>query len=307
MRLLKVKLENVRGVDAVEVSFREDGVTIVEAPNESGKSTLLAAVDLLLDEKDSSGKKEVRGLQPVGRDVGSTVEVELTCGVTHLICRKTFNRQNQTTLHIHSPNPEQLTGTEAHDRLRQILEADFDEALYKALKIQQGRALVALSLGDSGALSSALDAAAGGSGTSGGDALLQRAKDVYETYYTEKTGNPKKALTDLDGEVGKLESARDELDAKLKALQADVDQFEVVERNLPTLERRMKEELEPAVIRQEELLGRVRSVEERLKTRAAQRDTAEAELREARRARDERAESAKNLTGLQDEIEKLRR
>lgn len=307
MRLQRVRLENVRGVDACEVSFRDDGVTIVEAPNESGKTTLIDAVDVLLEEKDSSGKQKVRELQPVGRDVGSTVEVELTCGATHLTCRKTFNRQRQTTLHVHSPRTEQLTGAEAHDRLRQILESDVDLALYEALRLSQGRNLDALSLGDSGSLSSALDAAAGGSGTpSDGEALLQRAKEIYETYFTAKTGNPKKLLTDLDGEVFKLESARDELSARVRSLQNDVDELEAIERELPALRRRMKEELEPDVARQEESLGRVRSVEERLKARAAQRDSAAVELREAQREREERAESAKSLSELEGEIKKLR-
>ncbi|CAN5913061.1 AAA family ATPase [soil metagenome] len=307
MRLRRVRLENVRGVDACELAFRDDGVTIVEAPNESGKTTLIEAMDVLFEYKDGSRSSEVRGLQPVGRDVGSTVEVELTCGGTHLTCSKTFNRQSQTELHIHSPRPEQLTGAEAHDRLRQILESDVDMALYEALRMSQGRDLDAISLGGSDVLSARLDAAAGGSGTSGGDALLQRAKEVYETYYTEKTGNPKKILTDLDSEVSGLETDRDELDVKVKALQADVDWLEVVERDLPNLERRMKEELAPAVARQEELLGRVRSVQERHATRVAERDTAEAGLREARRARDERVESAKNLTDLEDETVNLRR
>lgn len=307
MRLLRIGLENVRGVDTCEVSFRDDGVTIVEAPNESGKSTLIDAVDVLFEYKDGSRSSAVRDLQPVGRDVGSTIEVELTCGGTHLTCRKTFNKQSQTVLRIHSPASEQLTGTEAHDRLRRILESDVDMALYEALRMSQGRDLDAISLGGSDVLSARLDAAAGGSGTSGGDALLQRAKEVYETYFTEKTDNPKKTLTDLDGEVSELGSRRDELAARKKALQADVDRLEAIERELPALERKVVEELKPAVARQEELLGRVRSVEERLKTRAAERDAAEARLREARHARDERAGNVKRLSELEGEIERRRR
>lgn len=307
MRLLKVSLENVRGVGACEVSFRGDGVTVVEAPNESGKTTLLDAADVVFEYKDSSRSSGVRDLQPAGRDVGSTIEVELTCGGTHLTCRKTFNRQSQTTLHIHSPKPEQLTGDEAHDRLREILKDDFDDALYKALKIQQGRDLDALSLGNSGALSSALDAAAGGSGTSsGGDALFQRAKEVYDTYLTEK-GGPRKPLKEIDERVSNLGSERSELGERMKALEDDVWQLTEIEVELPTLERKTANELKPAVIRQEELLGRVRSVEERLKTLAAQCETAEARLREAGRARDERAENAKTLAELKEEIGKLRR
>lgn len=307
MRLQRVRLENVRGVEACEVSFRDDGITIVEAPNESGKTTLLDAVDVLFEYKDGSKSSDVRGLQPVGRDVGSTIEVELTCGETHITCRKTFNRQSQTTLQIHSPRPEQLTGTEAHDRLQEILKANFDKTLYDALKIHQGRDLEALSFGDSGALSSALDAAAGGSGASSdGDALFLRARGAYETYFTEKNANPKPLLKEIDKKVADLESERNDLEGRLKDLEKDIKRLSGIERDLPALERRKEDELKPAVARQEKLLQRVRSVEERLKTHAAQRDTAEARLREARRARDERAEHAKRFSELEAEIEKLR-
>jgi hypothetical protein len=141
MRLLRVKLTDVRGVAPRGGRFAPDGVTIVEAPNETGKSTLLEAVDVLLEVKDSSRSQRVKDLQPVDRDVPSTIEVELTCGGYHLTCTKTYHRQTATVLTIHAPTRETLRGTEAHDRLRAILDAEVDPALYAALRFAQGRDL----------------------------------------------------------------------------------------------------------------------------------------------------------------------
>ena len=48
MRIHRIKLENYRGVAATEIRFLTDGVTIVEGPNEVGKTSLVEAIDLIL-------------------------------------------------------------------------------------------------------------------------------------------------------------------------------------------------------------------------------------------------------------------
>ena len=64
MRLLRIRLLTFRGVADRELTFAEHGVTVVEGPNESGKSSTIEAFGLLLDELDSSRKEAVRAVKP---------------------------------------------------------------------------------------------------------------------------------------------------------------------------------------------------------------------------------------------------
>ena len=54
MRLLRLRLANYRGIDESEVRFSSKGLTIVEGPNEAGKTSLGEAIRLLFDYLDSS-------------------------------------------------------------------------------------------------------------------------------------------------------------------------------------------------------------------------------------------------------------
>ena len=50
MRLLNLSLSNWRGVDSRDLAL-SDGVTLIEGPNEIGKSTLVEAVRMLFSER----------------------------------------------------------------------------------------------------------------------------------------------------------------------------------------------------------------------------------------------------------------
>ena len=64
-------------------------------------------------------------------------------------------------LTIHEPRLEQLTGVPAHERVRHILADTLDDSLWKALRMMQAAPLGQVPLSASGALTAALDAAAG--------------------------------------------------------------------------------------------------------------------------------------------------
>ena len=121
MKLIRLKLTYWRGVASREVEF-SDGVTLIEGPNEIGKSTIVEALQSLFSTLHSSSAGAIKAIQPVGQDVGSSVEAEVKAGEYHFIYGKTFNRDKQATLQILAPQPEQLTGREAHERAEQILE-----------------------------------------------------------------------------------------------------------------------------------------------------------------------------------------
>jgi hypothetical protein len=305
MRLLRVALTDVRGVDRCEVRFDPEGVTVVEAPNESGKTTLLDAVDVLLEVKDSSNAQRVKDLQPADRDVPSTIEVELTCGVTHLTCTKTFNKQRGTVLTIHAPSPEVVKGTEAHDRLRSILEADVDLALYRALRFVQGRDLDAVALGDSAVLAARLDATAGGTGATDDGGLLDRAQREYLRWYTAATGRPGKELTALDGSLADAQAERDRRAADLAELDRDIDELTRVERDLPHLAQVRDRELVPGLEQARRQAERVNELQGVVATRRAERETAALELTAARDARRQRQERTAELGELDDAVTAL--
>lgn len=300
MRLLRVTLQDVRGVTNAEARFAPDGVTIVEAPNETGKSTLLEAVDVLLEVKDSSRSQRVKDLQPVDRDVSSTIEVELTCGAYHLTCTKTYHRQPATVLTIHAPTRESLRGAEAHDRLREILDAEVDPALYAALRYAQGRDLAAVPFGGSNVLAARLDAAAGGAGTADDGGLLERAFAEFQRWYTP-TGRPGRALQAAAEELDEADAAHAALCARQDALQRDLDDLDRIDQQLPALRRRRAEELQSrltaACAAQEQVHeARAALVAHRGEHLAAVRDQ-----QAARRLVDQRTEQVERLARLHDE------
>ena len=191
MRILRLSLENWRGVDSRDVTF-SDGVTVIEGPNEIGKSTIIEAIRLLFSELDSSKKQAVKSIKPVDQDVGSTIEAEISSGNYQFVYSKTFNKSNKTSLNILAPAKKQLTGREAHEQAEQILGSTVDMALWEALLVDQGEKVALANIRDSAGLAKALDEAAGSSSSGGEDTGLYAAVQAeFESYFTLKTGKPK--------------------------------------------------------------------------------------------------------------------
>ncbi len=191
MKLHRLLLENVRGVTRREIVFPPVGVIVIDGPNEVGKTSMLQALDLLLEEKDTSTKARIRDIKPVGADVGSVIEADLSVGRFRLVFRKQFNRGTATTLTVLEPTAEQLTGAAAHERVRQILEDALDPALFKAVRLLQAAPLDQASLAGSAALAAALDRAAGVAGDPDtADPLALAAQEECETFFTSQ-GRPR--------------------------------------------------------------------------------------------------------------------
>lgn len=213
MQILSIHLQDWRGVRDRRVAFGP-GVTIVEGPNEIGKSSLLEALELLLSLKASSKRQDVKAVQPVGEDTGSTVTAEIRAGRYRFEYSKTFNRRPQTALRIFEPSPEQLSGDEAHDRVEQILESEVDLALWRALLVRQGDRVEQAEFAEADSLSRALDAAAGGEGSGAEEsAVYDLARQEYERYFT--SGGKRKASAEakqLDEAEGARARAQEEFD-----------------------------------------------------------------------------------------------
>src|SRR3990172_2915587 len=162
MRFLRLRIANYRGIAAAEVQFGSVGITLVQGPNEVGKTSLGEAIGLLFEFPDSSKHRAVDAIRPVHRDEGPEIELQAESGPYAFTYFKRFYKKPETKLTIARPKPENHTGREAHERAEAILRETLDVDLWKALRIQQGDAIHQPILTKQTSLSAALDKAAGG-------------------------------------------------------------------------------------------------------------------------------------------------
>lgn len=254
MRILRLRIKDFRGVADRALDFNPAGVTVVEGPNESGKSSLAEAIDLLFEQPDSSKKQAVLQTKPVDRDTGPEIEAEITAGPYHFVYRKRFIRKPETVLEVTSPRKEHATGREAHDRVRAILDETVDLDLWKALRVNQGDLLGRVPVGKIASLGNALDRAAGKE-TAGEreQTLFEAVQGEYRRYYTE-SGLENKELRASAERTAALEAVVATTDAELKTMQQDVDRSEAIAIAIPELKRVSAEAAELAIRREAERL-----------------------------------------------------
>jgi hypothetical protein len=221
-------LTNYRGIVHREIEFPDRGVVVVSGANEIGKSSMIEALDLLLEAKDRSSKKEVKQVKPTHADVGAEIIAEISTGPYRFAYRKRFHKRCETELTVLAPRRQQLTGDEAHDRVRAMLEETVDTCLWQAQRVLQSASTETVDLSGCDALSRALDVAAGEavaladaphSAAGGTDALLvDRIEAEYLDYFT-RTGRP---TGQWAAAVSRLRAA-DEALARCGAAIAEVD------------------------------------------------------------------------------------
>jgi uncharacterized protein YhaN len=224
MKLHRLVLTNYRGIAHREVHFPDAGVVVICGANEVGKTSMIEALDLLLESKDRSTKKEVKQVKPTHADVGSEVLAEISAGPYRFVYRKRFHKKCETELSVLSPRREQLTGDEAHERVLAILGETVDTDLWHAQRVLQTGSMAAVDLSGCDALSRALDVAAGGTAELSGNEplLLEKIDAEYAKYFTG-TGRPTgewaaaiSLLKTADGEVARCEAAVAEVDVRVR-------------------------------------------------------------------------------------------
>src|ERR1700752_629925 len=173
MKLHRLVLTNYRGITHREIEFPDHGVVVVSGANEIGKSSMIEALDLLLESKDRSNKKEVKQGNPPTADAGSGFTAEISTGPYRFIYRKRFNTNPETQLTVLEPRRESHSGDEAHDRVQAMLAETVDTELWHAQRVIQSASTGAFDLSGCAALPRALDVAAGASAAlSGTEPLL---------------------------------------------------------------------------------------------------------------------------------------
>ncbi len=224
MKLHRLVLKNYRGIDHREIDFPDHGVVVVSGANEIGKSSMVEALDLLLESRDRSTKKEVKQVKPTHADVGSEVTAEISAGAYRFVYHKRFHKKCETQLTVLEPRREQYSGDEAHDRVQAMLAETVDIELWRAQRVLQSASTAAVNLSGCDALTRALDVAAGDTAALHGTEpmLIERIDSEYARYFTP-TGRPTgewtaaiKALRDAEDEVRLCAAAVAEVDDRVE-------------------------------------------------------------------------------------------
>ena len=224
MKLHRLILKNYRGVEYREIDFPDHGVVVISGANEIGKSSMVEALDLLLESRDRSTKKEVKQVKPTHADVGSEVTAEISTGPYRFVYHKRFHKKCETQLTVLEPRREQHSGDEAHDRVQAMLAETVDTELWRAQRVLQSASTDAVNLSGCDALTRALDVAAGDAAALSGTEplLIDRIDTEYARYFTP-TGRPTgewtlaiKALEAANAEVEQCAAAVAEVDDRVQ-------------------------------------------------------------------------------------------
>ncbi len=300
MKISRIKISNFRGTEEREIHIGP-GVTVVEGPNEAGKSSLAEAVQLILEVADSSKSRRVKDIVPVHRDAAPEIELAFETGEYELVYRKRFMKKPKTELEILQPRAENVTGKTAHDRVLKILEETLDTALWRALQIEQGKGIDQAHLADSRALETALDAAAGGSGDDlDHGPLLGRVMEEFSRYFTP-TGRSKSLVSEAGELVASLQEREAELEDELEALRRDVDESARLASRLRRVEMLIPD-LETAVQERDSELRRVETFELQVESAANDLRAANLHLESAQKSKRERDRLLKDLAQAEEEL-----
>ncbi|MCB9766318.1 MAG: AAA family ATPase [Alphaproteobacteria bacterium] len=331
MLIEQVEIQDFRGIRGpVRLAFGP-GLNVLHGPNEIGKTTVVDAIWAALT-VPSKGEAQVhKDMQP--RQGG---EPRVRVVFSHKEGRFTLEKhfagysRSTTTLRIEGPDgrAEEVTGPEAEDRVRGLLDMDADyyrgelreaaQGYWPIIRVRQGRAGLPpdQDVTEKGRATLARRLAEISERVLSGDddeALFQKAEARYHVYWTDQKKEVNRAGTPLRGAreaVEEAEAARAELNRRLADHEAAVDRHAWLhaalgrlEEERPTHERRLEEaraacariealRLEVEDARQAHDLARARVEGPADRSRQRERDRAALDRVEARLAplREQRAQ-----------------
>jgi DNA repair exonuclease SbcCD ATPase subunit len=223
LRLHNITLRNFRGVEENSVEFADNGITVVEGDNGTGKTSMMQALDLIFRYPDSSKAKQIEEIKPEGKDLGAEVALTATLGPYKLTYEKKYHRNTSTRLEVHTPRHELLTGRDAHDRAEEIFETNVDVPLFRALWLHQGIELAQADLGTPTSLGAALDQTSYEFANSESEtSLFQRVIEEYERYFTGR-GQQKIEFRRLIEDYESAQKNVQDLEAQLSVLNEKIN------------------------------------------------------------------------------------
>lgn len=233
------------------------GLNVLAAPNEAGKSTLLAALKAVLMVRSSSKAKPVKDLQPYG---GGAPHVAVSFTWKGMDCHleKQFISKAFTRLIL---GPERFEGDQAEEALRNLLgleEASKGEAagLWSALLVGQGESFAQPDLNQTGqdslrtCLEHGVDHATGGAAAS---AVLSRVWDRLHLLQTAKSGQPTGKYKQALEQEAQAHACLQDLENRRAALEEDLaalDQARRALREQEDPERKAQDEADLLALRQ---------------------------------------------------------
>ncbi|WP_288832309.1 AAA family ATPase [uncultured Corynebacterium sp.] len=317
MRIHDLIIDNVRAIEHLELrDLPATGVILIHGENEAGKSTILDAIDAVLHFKHTAGGKDVRVLEPAGRDAGPEVTLTATVGPYTFTIHKRFKRRKLSELSISAPRREQYTGREADDKLEAILGEHLDRDLAATLFLRQGAAEPGIAAAGIPSVTRALDAGAQDVPSGSEDTeLMERIREEYGRYFTAQ-GKKKASFTALENAAGAARALAEGKREELQRLSGAVDEVEArtteiteIDAELPQAqEEHSRREQEAAAAR--EVQAAADAAREATQRAAVDLERAEADLaaRAAARERLEglRAEAGELAALLEPAAEKAR-
>jgi uncharacterized protein YhaN len=138
VKIHKLWAENVRGISSrVTMELSPNGLNLVTAPNEMGKTTMAQVLDFLFQHKSSANSQEIKDLKPYGKDVGplmgAIIEVD---GQTYKI-EKQWLKDKKTEVELLAPEKKALSGNAADKLIDEIFTEYLDETIWKMIQVAQ--------------------------------------------------------------------------------------------------------------------------------------------------------------------------
>lgn len=308
MRLRSITLKDVRRfTDPVRIDGITDGVNVLSAPNEFGKSTVFDALRALFFVPHGSTKKDIKHLRPhAGGSPEVSVEVETPDGL-FVIAKRWFAKSEAKVLRSGVLIAQ---ADEAEAWISRLLGGG-DGGPSGLLWVRQG--LLGLSDGEKSEQTTALEArrdllssVTGEVETMTGgrrmDAALARCHEELSAYATA-TGRPKAGglWSDTIQEVETLSADRDKLAGQVALLQSALDErtrhraeLEELEAPDAVVERKTRLDAARAAFSAAEAhTGKVKAAEQALQTATLVADRARQDLKVLRDAQTEKSASEK--------------
>lgn len=299
MRIHDLVIDNFRAIEHLELHDLPDtGVIVIHGQNEAGKSTILDAIDTVLQERHSAGGKKIRVFAPVGRDASPEVTMTATVGETRFTIRKRWLKGKLSELEISTPVHKNFTGRQADDELARIIAEEMDGSLAKTLFLRQGDLEPGIAAAGIPSISQALDTESGTEHSGEEDTeLMQVIEAEYARYWT--AASPPKRKASFAAKFDAVDAAREALraaEAEVEHLSAYVDEvarreeeIRAVDAELPQAHEELAER-EEAYAQANQLQDKATSAFEELDRATVARQRAEQDCAE-RSALTERVEA----------------
>lgn len=322
MQLHSIHLHNVAGIENIDLDFPSTGVTVLHGNNESGKTTVFKAFELLISQvRSNSSGQSVRELRSIGVDKPVEIGAELTLGDYRVRYKKVYTTKigHSVELNVEIPVVENLTGRRAEDRFRELLEENVDHTLLEELRIKQGDSLETFSAGKINSLSEALteradeveqlgEASAESSSVSvrdlTADQINARIAREFSKYFTP-SGGQKKELKELSKKTEELQARRDENSDIYESVELINTQIAENQTNQQRLIRQIPKS-EKEVEKRREAVGQAKEANSTLEKLTAFVHSAETKAESARTNVKQREEAVDDIAAQTEHLQKLR-